>query len=92
MSEIGIYRQLQWPCSVFWKMTDQQSKSPAPRLRAKSARRFVEIIAAAAFLGLALYWPSTHTGRIHLAALGVVLLVGLFVLRSGRRSEALTVK
>jgi uncharacterized membrane protein YqjE len=63
-------------------MTDQKSSSVLRTLKAKRvARRILEIITAITLLGVALYWPSTNTGRLYLVALVVVLFVGLSLLR-----------
>jgi hypothetical protein len=64
------------------EMTDQESDSPLHNLKTKRVpRRILEIITAIAFVGVVLYWPSTQTGRLCLVALGVVVLVGLWLLR-----------
>lgn len=53
--------------------TDARRSPKGKRL----ARRILELITAAAFLVVILYWPTTNTGRLILIAVGVVWLVGL---------------
>ena len=60
-------------------MTDQESSSA--RKWKHVSRRVLEALTAAALLAVALYWPSTTTGRLYLVILVAVLLVGLSLLR-----------
>ena len=61
-------KNMTWPES-----TDVRRSQKAKRL----ARRILELVTAAAFLAVILYWPTTNPGRLIFIAVAVIWFVGL---------------